>query len=94
MAWKPRFGILLNLGHIKKKFPNWSSEAEISVEIDPRFFTEEHMKLFKKYGFNRISFGVQDFDEKVQKEIHRVQPYNLTKKAVDLAKKFMEVNSN
>jgi oxygen-independent coproporphyrinogen-3 oxidase len=46
------------------------------------------MKLFKKYGFNRISFGVQDFDEKVQKEIHRVQPYNLTKKAVDLARSY------
>jgi oxygen-independent coproporphyrinogen-3 oxidase len=46
------------------------------------------MKVFKKHGFNRISFGVQDFDPKVQQEIHRIQPYDLTKAAVDLARKY------
>ncbi|MCB4758924.1 MAG: oxygen-independent coproporphyrinogen III oxidase [Sulfurovum sp.] len=75
------------ISYIKKVFPNWSKDAEISVEIDPRFFNEAQMKIFKKYGFNRISFGVQDFDPKVQKEIHRIQPYDLTKAAVDLARK-------
>ncbi|RLA63846.1 MAG: oxygen-independent coproporphyrinogen III oxidase [Epsilonproteobacteria bacterium] len=74
--------------YIKSKFPNWSKEAEISCEIDPRFFNEEQMKVFAKHGFNRISFGVQDLDEKVQKEIHRVQPLALTKKAVDLARAY------
>jgi len=74
--------------YIKSKFPNWSNEAEISCEIDPRYFNEDQMKVFKKHGFNRISFGVQDLDEKVQKEIHRVQPLELTQKAVDLARKY------
>ncbi|MFK5975381.1 MAG: oxygen-independent coproporphyrinogen III oxidase [Sulfurovum sp.] len=74
--------------YVKSKFSNWSSEAEISCEIDPRFFNEDQMKVFKKHGFNRISFGVQDLDEKVQKEIHRVQPLELTKKAVELARKY------
>jgi len=74
--------------YIKSKFPNWSNQAEISCEIDPRFFNEEQMIVFKKHGFNRISFGVQDLDEKVQKEIHRVQPLALTKKAVELARKY------
>ncbi len=74
--------------YVKSKFTNWSSEAEISCEIDPRFFNEEQMKVFKKHGFNRISFGVQDLDEKVQKEIHRVQPLALTKNAVELARKY------
>jgi oxygen-independent coproporphyrinogen-3 oxidase len=74
--------------YIKSKFPNWSQEAEISCEIDPRFFNEDQMKVFHKHGFNRISFGVQDLDEKVQKEIHRVQPLELTQKAVDLARKY------
>ncbi|NEW61401.1 oxygen-independent coproporphyrinogen III oxidase [Sulfurovum sp. bin170] len=76
------------VSYIKSKFPNWSSEAEISCEIDPRFFNEEQMIVFKKHGFNRISFGVQDLDEKVQKEIHRIQPLELTKKAVELARKY------
>jgi oxygen-independent coproporphyrinogen-3 oxidase len=74
--------------YIKSKFPNWSREAEISCEIDPRFFNEEQMIVLKKHGFNRISFGVQDFDAKVQKEIHRIQPLELTKKAVELARKY------
>ena len=74
--------------YIKSKFTNWSDEAEISCEIDPRFFNEEHMKVFQKHGFNRISFGVQDLDEEVQKEIHRVQPLELTQNAVDLARRY------
>ena len=76
------------MSYLKKHFKNWSDEAEISVEIDPRFFNEEQMKVFKKHGFNRISFGVQDFDPGVQKEIHRIQPYEITKAAVDLARKY------
>jgi len=76
------------VSYIKSKFPNWSSDAEISCEIDPRFFNEEQMQVFQKHGFNRISFGVQDFDPKVQQEIHRIQPYDLTKAAVDLARRY------
>jgi oxygen-independent coproporphyrinogen-3 oxidase len=76
------------VSYIKEKFPNWSEEAEVSVEIDPRFFNEDQMKVFAKHGFNRISFGVQDFDPKVQEEIHRRQPYELTKAAVDLARRY------
>jgi len=74
--------------YIKATFGNWSDEAEISCEIDPRFFNEEQMKVFNKHGFNRISFGVQDLDEKVQKEIHRIQPLKLTQDAVELARKY------
>ena len=76
------------VSYVKSKFTNWSEEAEISCEIDPRFFNEDQMKVFQKHGFNRISFGVQDLDEKVQKEIHRVQPLDLTKAAVELARKY------
>ena len=76
------------ISYIKSTFTNWSDDAEISCEIDPRFFNEEQMQVFRKHGFNRISFGVQDFDPKVQQEIHRIQPYELTKAAVDLARKY------
>ena len=82
--------------YIKSKFPNWSKEAEISCEIDPRFFNEDQMKVFQKHGFNRISFRVQDLDDKVQKEIHGVQPLELTQNAVDLARKYgiMSINTD
>ncbi len=76
------------INYIKDKFPNWSREAEVSVEIDPRYFNREQMEVFKKHGFNRISFGIQDFEDRVQEAVHRVQPYELTKEAVDLAREF------
>ena len=67
-------------------FKNFEKDAEISVEIDPRFFSKEHMDVMKKYGVNRISFGVQDFNEETQKAVNRIQPFDLTKQAVDIAR--------
>ena len=73
---------------IKKTFPNFTADAEISCEIDPRFIDEDQMKIMSGHGFNRVSFGIQDFDEKVQTAVHRVQPYEITKAAMDLARKY------
>lgn len=72
---------------IKSIFSNLSKTSEISCEIDPRFLNEEQADVLISNGFNRISFGVQDFNEKVQKEIHRIQPFELTKNAVDMVRK-------
>lgn len=71
---------------IKKHFKNFAKDAEISCEIDPRYFTDEHMEVLKNGGFNRISFGVQDFDPKVQEAVHRIQSYEVTKKAIDITR--------
>jgi oxygen-independent coproporphyrinogen-3 oxidase len=49
--------------------------AECSIEIDPRTVTTERLQFLHDMGFNRISYGVQDFDPDVQKAVHRVQPY-------------------
>lgn len=72
---------------IKSYFKNFDKEAEISCEIDPRFLNQEQLDVLIEGGFNRISYGVQDFNEKVQKEIHRIQPYDITRQAVDMARK-------
>jgi len=48
---------------------------EIAIEIDPRTVTQNKLKVLRRLGFNRISMGVQDFDEKVQDDINRIQPY-------------------
>jgi len=71
---------------IKDTFPNFSADAEISCEVDPRFFTQEHMDVLKKEGCNRLSFGVQDLNEEVQKEIHRIQPFETTQEVVNIAR--------
>ena len=79
---------------IKSHFKNFSADAEISCEIDPRHINEEQMKVMSQQGFNRVSFGIQDFNEKVQVAVHRVQPYDETKNAMDLARKYNMVSVN
>ncbi|MCJ7766637.1 MAG: oxygen-independent coproporphyrinogen III oxidase [Thiovulaceae bacterium] len=73
---------------IKIYFKNFRADAELSCEIDPRHIDEAQMKVLSEEGFNRVSFGIQDFNEKVQVAVHRVQPYDETKNAMDLARKY------
>ncbi|MCZ2439490.1 MAG: oxygen-independent coproporphyrinogen III oxidase [Burkholderiales bacterium] len=49
--------------------------AEISIEVDPRTATPARLARLAGMGFNRISFGVQDFDPTVQVAVHRVQSF-------------------
>ena len=71
---------------VKQTFPNFASDAEISCEVDPRHFTVQHMDVLKAGGCNRLSFGVQDLDEEVQKTIHRIQPFELTQNVINIAR--------
>ena len=48
--------------------------GEYSIEVDPRTVDEARLAVLAQLGFNRLSFGVQDFDPEVQKAVHRVQP--------------------
>jgi oxygen-independent coproporphyrinogen-3 oxidase len=48
--------------------------GEYSIEVDPRTVTAERLNTLALLGFNRLSFGVQDFDPDVQKAVHRIQP--------------------
>ena len=60
---------------------NITEDAEISIELDPRTTTENRLKLLSDLGFNRLSFGIQDFNSNVQTAIGRNQS---EKQAVDL----------
>ena len=58
--------------------PQWEASAgvdgRVSIEVDPRTVTAQRLEFLAGLGFNRLSFGVQDFDPAVQKAVHRVQP--------------------
>ncbi len=62
--------------HIRQRF-NFAADAEVSVEVDPRGLLLEQVQALRESGFNRASLGVQDFDEKVQKAVNRIQPLSL-----------------
>jgi oxygen-independent coproporphyrinogen-3 oxidase len=59
-----------------------TDDAEVSIEVDPRVTTRQHIETLARIGFNRISMGVQDFDPKVQKTINRVQSFAQTEAIV------------
>lgn len=46
--------------------------GEFGIEVDPRTVDEDRIAYLRKTGFNRISFGVQDFDPKVQQAVNRI----------------------
>lgn len=48
--------------------------AEVSIEINPRYIDKNYIYVLRSLGFNRVSFGIQDFNSQVQKAINRVQP--------------------
>ncbi len=49
--------------------------ANLSFEAHPANTTEEHLKMFRSFGFNRLSLGIQDFDPIVQLLINRKQSF-------------------
>lgn len=67
--------------YINESF-NFKPDAEQGCEIDPRGLTREHLAALRNGGFNRISMGVQDFNEKVQKAVNRFQPEDITRQTV------------
>jgi oxygen-independent coproporphyrinogen-3 oxidase len=57
----------------------FAPDAEVGIEIDPRVTSREHLETLRKLGFNRLSMGIQDFHAEVQKAIHRIQPFEMTR---------------
>lgn len=58
-------------------------DAEAGVEIDPRVTSAEQLASLRQLGFNRLSLGVQDFTPEVQRAVHRVQSFELTRDLVE-----------
>ncbi len=53
---------------------NFTPGGEYSIEVDPRTIDIKRLDTLVELGFNRLSFGVQDFEPAVQKAVHRLQP--------------------
>ncbi len=79
--------------HIRSRF-NVVPDSERSVEIDPRELTRAHMEALAEGGFNRMSMGVQDLNEEVQKAVNRIQPEEMSRQVLQWARElgFQSVN--
>jgi len=63
-----------------------TGDIEASIEVDPRTVTPDRLQALTGMGFNRISFGVQDFDAQVQKAVHRIQPEAQVRQLMEAAR--------
>ena len=83
------------MGETRRHF-NFTDDAEISVEIDPRTVNETTLAHLGGLGFNRTSFGVQDFDPAVQAAVNRIQPVDMVERAVKASRDtgFESVNAD
>ncbi|MFI3256415.1 MAG: oxygen-independent coproporphyrinogen III oxidase [Psittacicella sp.] len=73
---------------------NISSNAEISIEVDPNETTVDTIVFLKEVGFNRLSMGIQDLSKKVQEAVNRVEDFEHVKAQIRKAKEigFTSVN--
>ena len=71
-----------------------AADRDYSIEIDPRSVDPGSLQLLASIGFNRISLGVQDFDENVQRAVNRSQPHAMVATVYEAARslKFRSIN--
>lgn len=74
------------MGVLRANFRFAGPEGERAIEIDPRTVTEDTVALLAEIGFNRVSFGVQDFDPRVQRAVNRNQTEAETRAAIAAAR--------
>ncbi|GHB20602.1 coproporphyrinogen-III oxidase [Pseudovibrio japonicus] len=77
----PREAFLKIVEKLKANFV-FAEDIEHAIELDPRTVGDYLAETLKMAGITRTSLGVQDFDEDVQKQIGRIQPFKTVKKAV------------
>src|SRR6266436_2263121 len=65
-----------------KEHFHFALDSEIGIEVDPRVTSRAHLENLRKLGFNRLSMGIQDLHADVQKAVHRIQPYELTRQCI------------
>ena len=83
------------IADLRSKF-KIAPDAEVSIEVDPRTASPQRLAVLASLGFNRISFGVQDFDPEVQKAVHRIQSFESVRELMDAARKigFESINAD
>ena len=75
------------MDHLRQSFTfDESEEHEFSIEVDPRTVDAERIRELRALGFNRLSLGIQDFHEPVQKAVNRAQSPEEVQALVDSAR--------
>lgn len=63
-----------------------ATQFDASIEVDPRRTTLDQLRVLRELGFSRVSLGVQDFNEEVQRLVNRHQPFDITRRVTEQAR--------
>lgn len=76
------------LAMLHEHFPHFAADdaGEYSIEIDPRTVSPDDLRFLRELGFNRVSFGVQDFDPAVQQAVNRIQGFEHVRDTIAAAR--------
>lgn len=69
-----------------REYFDFSPHAEIAIEIDPRNIDKKKVEAYAQNGVNRVSFGIQDFNQQVMAAVNRPQSYELDLEAITLCR--------
>ncbi len=89
MHWGGGTPNYLNVHQVKKiwgninQYFNLDVDSEVSIEINPTYVDRDYILFLRGIGFNRISFGIQDFNYEVQAAVNRVQPEEMLFNVMD-----------
>jgi oxygen-independent coproporphyrinogen-3 oxidase len=81
-TWGPSRGLAAILAAVRRCF-HVDAGAEIALEADPRSLSDHKADALADLGVNRVSLGVQDLDDDVQKAINRRQPFDVVARGVE-----------
>lgn len=73
------------LNEIRQKIP-FSASIEISMEANPGTFDAKKMKAFYSVGINRLSIGIQSFQDEKLKSLGRIHDSTTAARAIEIAK--------
>lgn len=65
-----------------------SLDCEITLEANPDDISIDKLKLFKDQGINRLSIGIQSFDDGLLEKLNRIHTSKDAIKSVELSKKY------
>ncbi|MBI4727125.1 radical SAM family heme chaperone HemW [candidate division TA06 bacterium] len=80
----PTIASVALLGKAMNELRPWSSNAELTIEANPGTVTLEKLRFLRQMGFNRLSLGVQSFNDDLLKQMGRVHTGRQAANAFDL----------
>ncbi len=82
------------LYQMTRRYFDIDPNGEVALEIDPRTIDKSKIQKLRMLGFNRVSLGVQDFNEDVQRQVNRYQPYAMVEESMDWCRQLVFTSVN